>query len=78
MDDVFCYECGEKLIKSTMEGFNPKTGEQNYLMTCPIKKCGHTGHPHNHIISTGFWTFWTGRYKCEYCDSIEYMGGYDF
>lgn len=42
--DRFCCECGVELKKVELHGFNTKTGERNFKMCCPTKKCGHTGH----------------------------------
>lgn len=44
--DKYCRKCGTELIKELCEGFNADTGEQNFRMICPIRKCEHTGTDH--------------------------------
>jgi len=64
----YCTQCGSKMVKESLNSFNPITGKRNYWEICSIAPCEHDGHDYKEIKETGFLAFFRDtKYCCKRC-----------
>jgi hypothetical protein len=52
----YCIKCGKECVRELVDGFNPCSGERNFVEVCSTKECGHAGTDHIWVYPSFFAT----------------------